>query len=41
MHVHDLDENAVGLMGKFADDKKIGRVEDGEEDYRMTQQDYR
>eukprot|EP00061_Rhincodon_typus_P011606 g36756.t1 len=37
--INDLEENVAGLIGKFADDTKIGGVVDSEEDCQRIQRD--
>ena len=39
IYINDLEENVAGLISKFEDDTKIGRVADNDEDCRRIQQD--
>ena len=39
IYMNDLGGNVAGLISKFADDTKIGRVADSDEDCQRIQQD--
>ena len=39
IYINDLDENIGGMVSKFADDTKIGGIEDSEESYLQLQGD--
>jgi len=39
IYINDLDENAQGMISKFADDTKVGSIVDSEERYQKLQQD--
>ena len=41
IYINDLEENVAGRVSKFADDTKIGKVVDSDENCQRIQQDIR